>query len=357
MNLLRLLPLLAAGALSAASVSTFAGNGQKGYSGDGGPATAASMNDPFGVVRGPDGAIWYCEYGGQRIRRVDKDGTVSLIAGNGQKGYSGDGGPAKDASFNLPHELRFGPRNGNLFVVDMMNHAVRRIDMKTGVITTVAGTGQPGYSGDGGPADKAQLKQPHSIQFSPDGKHLYVCDIGNNVIRRIDMKTKRIETFAGTGKAGDTPDGAAIRGTPLRGPRSLDFDRKGDLWLCTREGNQVFRFDMKAGVIRHVVGTGKKGFTAESQPAKQATLNGPKGVAVDARGDAWIVDTESHSIRVYRAATDRLELAVGTGKKHDGPDGDPLKCGLARPHGVWADADGSIFIGDSENHRVRVLRP
>ncbi len=355
--LLRLLPLFAASALSAASVSTFAGNGQKGYSGDGGPAASAMINDPFGVVRGPDGAIWFCEYGGQRIRRVDQDGKITLIAGNGQKGYSGDGGPATAATFNLPHELRFGPKRGNLFVVDMQNHAVRKIDVKTGVITTVAGTGQPGYSGDGGPADKAQLKQPHSIQFSPDGKHLYICDIGNHVIRRIDMKTKRIETFAGTGKAGDTPDGSPLRGTPLRGPRSLDFDRKGDLWLCTREGNQVFRFDMKAGVIRHVVGSGKKGFSTESQPAKQAALNGPKGVAVDAKGDAWIVDTESHSIRVYRTATDTLELAVGTGKKHDGPDGDPLKCGLARPHGVWVDDDGKVFIGDSENHRVRVLRP
>jgi streptogramin lyase len=357
MKLLRLLPLLVASTLSAASVSTFAGNGQKGYSGDGGPAASAMINDPFGVVRGPDGAIWFCEYGGQRIRRVDQDGKIMLIAGNGQKGYSGDGGPATAATFNLPHELRFGPRRGNLFVVDMQNHAVRKIDVKTGVITTVAGTGQPGYSGDGGPAEKAQLKQPHSIQFSPDGKHLYICDIGNHVIRRIDMKTKRIETFAGTGKAGDTPDGAPVRGTPLRGPRSLDFDRNGDLWLCTREGNQVFRFDLKAGVIRHVVGSGKKGFSTESQPAKQAALNGPKGVAVDAKGDAWIVDTESHSIRVYRAATDRLELAVGTGKKHDGPDGDPLKCGLARPHGVWVDDDGKVFIGDSENHRVRVLRP
>ncbi len=355
--LLRLLPLFAASALSAASVSTFAGNGQKGYSGDGGPAASAMINDPFGVVRGPDGAIWFCEYGGQRIRRVDQDGKITLIAGNGQKGYSGDGGPATAATFNLPHELRFGPKRGNLFVVDMQNHAVRKIDVKTGVITTVAGTGQPGYSGDGGPADKAQLKQPHSIQFSPDGKHLYICDIGNHVIRRIDMKTKRIETFAGTGKAGDTPDGSPLRGTPLRGPRSLDFDRKGDLWLCTREGNQVFRFDMKAGVIRHVVGSGKKGFSTESQPAKQAALNGPKGVAVDSKGDAWIVDTESHSIRVYRTATDTLELAVGTGKKHDGPDGDPLKCGLARPHGVWVDDDGKVFIGDSENHRVRVLRP
>ncbi len=355
--LLRLLPLFAASALSAASVSTFAGNGQKGYSGDGGPAASAMINDPFGVVRGPDGAIWFCEYGGQRIRRVDQDGKITLIAGNGQKGYSGDGGPATAATFNLPHELRFGPKRGNLFVVDMQNHAVRKIDVKTGVITTVAGTGQPGYSGDGGPADKAQLKQPHSIQFSPDGKHLYICDIGNHVIRRVDMKTKRIETFAGTGKAGDTPDGSPLRGTPLRGPRSLDFDRKGDLWLCTREGNQVFRFDLKAGVIRHVVGSGKKGFSTESQPAKQAALNGPKGVAVDAKGDAWIVDTESHSIRVYRTATDTLELAVGTGKKHDGPDGDPLKCGLARPHGVWVDDDGKVFIGDSENHRVRVLRP
>ena len=353
----RLLPLFAASALSAASVSTFAGNGQKGYSGDGGPASSAMINDPFGVVRGPDGAIWFCEYGGQRIRRVDQDGKITLIAGNGQKGYSGDGGPATAATFNLPHELRFGPKRGNLFVVDMQNHAVRKIDVKTGVITTVAGTGQPGYSGDGGPADKAQLKQPHSIQFSPDGKHLYICDIGNHVIRRVDMKTKRIETFAGTGKAGDTPDGSPLRGTPLRGPRSLDFDRKGDLWLCTREGNQVFRFDMKAGVIRHVVGSGKKGFSTESQPAKQAALNGPKGVAVDSKGDAWIVDTESHSIRVYRTATDTLELAVGTGKKHDGPDGDPLKCGLARPHGVWVDDDGKVFIGDSENHRVRVLRP
>jgi len=111
--LLRLLPLLAAASLSAASVSTFAGNGQKGYSGDGGPATSATMNDPFGVVRGPDGAIWYCEYGGQRIRRVDKDGKITLIAGNGKAGYTGDGGPATAATFNLPHELRFGPKRGN----------------------------------------------------------------------------------------------------------------------------------------------------------------------------------------------------------------------------------------------------
>ena len=146
--LLRLLPLLAAASLSAASVSTFAGNGEKGYSGDGGPATAATMNDPFGVIRGPDGAIGYCEYGGQRIRRVDKDGKITLIAGTGKAGYTGDGGPATAATFNLPHELRFGPKRGNLFIVDMQNHAVRKIDAKTGIISTLAGTGKAGFGGD-----------------------------------------------------------------------------------------------------------------------------------------------------------------------------------------------------------------
>ena len=353
--LLRLLPLLAAASLSAASVSTFAGNGQKGYSGDSGQATSAMMDNPFGVVRGPDGAIWYCEYTGQRIRRVDKDGKITLIAGTGKAGYTGDGGPATAATFNLPHELRFGPKRGNLFIVDMQNHAVRKIDVKTGIITTVVGTGKPGYSGDGGSAEQAQLKQPHSIQFDARGD-LYICDIGNNVIRKVDMKTKRISTIAGTGKPGVTPDGAPVKGTPLKGPRSIDFDAAGNLWVCTREGNQVFKLDLKHDTITHVAGTGKKGFTGNGGPAKLATLSGPKGVAVDAQGNAWLVDTESHSIRMVDAKTGKLELMIGTGAKHDGPDGDPLKCGLARPHGIWVDKDGSVFVGDSENHRVRVLK-
>ena len=354
--LLRLLPLLAAASLSAASVSTFAGNGTKGYSGDGGPATSATMNDPFGVIRGPDGAIWYCEYGGQRIRRVDKDGKITLIAGNGKAGFTGDGGPATAATFNLPHELRFGPKRGNLFIVDMQNHAVRKIDTKTGIITTVVGTGKPGYTGDGGQADQAQLKQPHSIQFDANGD-LFICDIGNNVIRKVDMKTKVITTIAGTGKPGITPDGAPIKGTPLKGPRSIDFDAAGNLWICTREGNQVFKLDLKADRITHIAGNGKKGFTGNGGPAKLATLSSPKGVAVDAAGNAWLVDTESHSIRKVDAKTGNLELVIGTGQKHDGPDGDPLKCGLARPHGIWVDPDGTVFVGDSENHRVRVLKP
>ena len=355
--LLRLLPLLAAISLSAASVSTFAGNGKKGYSGEGDnePATEAKMDNPFGVTRGPDGAIWFCEYTGQRIRKVTPDGKIHLVAGNGKVGYSGDGGPATEATFNLPHELRFGPKRGNLFIVDMMNHAVRKIDTTTGIITTVVGTGKPGYSGDGGPASQAQLKNPHSIQFDANGD-LFICDIGNSVIRKVDMKSHVITTIAGTGKPGDSPDGAPVKGTPIKGPRSIDFDAAGNLWVCTREGNQVLKLDLKADKISLIAGNGKKGFTGNGGPAKLATLSGPKGVAFDAAGNAWIADTESHSIRMVNMKTGNLELKIGTGVKGDGPDGDPLKCQLARPHGVFVDKDGSVYVGDSENHRVRVLK-
>jgi streptogramin lyase len=336
------------------TISTFAGSGQQGFSGDGGRATQAVLDNPFGLVRGPDGALYFCEYGGQRIRKVTRDGVIHTAAGVGKKGYSGDGGPASEATFNLPHEIRFD-KAGNYYIADMTNHAIRRVDAKTGIITTIAGTGKPGYSGDGGPATQAQLKQPHSIQFGPDGS-LYICDIGNNVIRKVDMSTGLISTFAGTGKPGDTPDGAPIEGTPLKGPRSLDFDKDGNLWVVTREGNQVLKFDAKAGNILIVAGTGKKGFTGNGGPAREATLSGPKGIALDAAGNAWLADTESHSIRMINAQTGALELIAGTGEKGDGPDGNPLKCQFARPHGIFVDTDGSVFIGDSESHRVRVLR-
>lgn len=335
-------------------IETFAGNGKQGFSGDGGPATQAQIDNPFGVVRGPDGAIWFCEYTGQRIRRVAPDGTISAVAGSGKKGYSGDGGAALEATFNLPHELRFD-RAGNLYVVDMGNNAVRKVDLKTKTISTIAGNGTAGYSGDGGPATQAQLKQPHSIQFGPD-QDLYICDIGNHVIRKVDMKSGNISTFAGTGVAGPTPDGSPIVGTPLKGPRSLDFDAEGNLWLATREGNQVFKFDLKNNKIIHIAGTGASGFAGNGGPALSATLKGPKGIAIDKAGNAWLADTESHSVRMVESATGILKLVAGTGEKGDGEDGDPLLCKMARLHGIYVDSDGSVFIGDSEAHKVRVLR-
>jgi streptogramin lyase len=336
------------------TIHTYAGNGIQGFSGDGGAASAAQIDNPFGLVRGPDGALWFCEYSGQRIRKVNPNGTIQTMAGCGQKGYAGDNGSALDAMFNLPHEIRFD-KAGNYYIADMSNHVIRRVDGKTGIITTFVGTGEAGYSGDGGSANQAQLKQPHSIQFGADGS-LYICDIGNNVIRKVDMSTRVISTFAGTGKPGPTPNGSSIDGTPLKGPRSLDVDPHGNLWLVTREGNQVFKLDLGLGKIFHVAGTGEKGFSGNGGPATQATLSGPKGIAIDGEGNVWLADTESHTVRMIDMKSGKLELIAGTGEKGDGPDGDPLKCKMARLHGVFVDLDGSVFIGDSEAHRVRVLR-
>ncbi len=337
------------------TISTFAGTGVAGSTGDGGPATSARINDPYGVVRGPDGALWFCEHNGHRIRRIAPDGTITTVVGTGERGYTGDGGPASAATLDLPHEIRFD-QAGHLFIADTGNNAVRRVDTKTGIITTIAGgRSLRGYSGDGGPAAMAALRGPHSIQFGAAGK-LFICDVGNHAIRIVDPGTGLITTFAGTGRPGPTPDGSPIVGTPLNNPRSLDVDRDGNVWLVTREGNQVLKFDLKAGVIRHIGGTGTAGFTGNGGPAKLATLSGPKGIALDAAGNAWLADTESHTVRMIDAASSNLELIAGTGAKGNGPDGDPLNCAMNRLHGLFVDKDGAVYIGDSEAHRIRVLR-
>ena len=341
---------------AASQLATFAGTGAKGFSGDGGSAAQAQVNNPFGIARGPDGALYICDTDNQRVRKVAPEGTISTVAGNGTRGFAGDGGPAVAAALNEPYEVRFD-KAGNVFFVERLNAVVRRVDAKTGVISTVAGTGQPGFSGDGGPAVKAQMNEPHSIGFDRAGD-LYICDIKNHRIRRVDMKTGLISTYAGTGDKKPTPDGAPIAGTPLNGPRALDFDREGNLWLALREGNAVFKLDLGKNTLHHIAGIGgKPGFAGNGGPAKAAVLGGPKGLSVGPDGHVYLADCESHSIRRINLQTGVIEILAGTGERGDGPAGDPLKARLARPHGVFVDADGAVFIGDSEAHCVRILRP
>jgi streptogramin lyase len=342
--------------LHAAQISTFAGSDAKGFSGDGGPATAAQLNQPFGITRGPDGALYICDTGNHRIRRVAPDGTISTVAGNGTRGWTGDGGPAIGASLNEPYEVRFDSA-GNLFFVERMNHLVRRVDAKSGAISTIAGTGVAGFSGDGGPAVNARFNEPHSIGFDSEGD-LYICDINNHRVRKVDMKSGLVSTFAGTGEKKPTPEGKFAFGdkVPLHGPRAIDFDRSGGLVLALREGNAVFDFGMTTRIVRRIAGNGKKGFTGDGGPALEATLAGPKGVSIGPDDAIYLADTENHAIRRIDARG-TIERIAGTGTKGDGPDGDPLACKLARPHGVFVDKDGAVFIGDSENHRVRVVRP
>lgn len=256
---------------------------------------------------------------------------------------------------NEPYELVFDSQ-GNLYFTDMPESVIRKIDAKTGIISRVAGNGTAGFGGDGGPAVEAQLKQPHSIALTPDGG-LLICDIGNNRIRRVDLAGGTIRTFAGTGEKKPTPDGAPLEGTPLNGPRALDVDDKGNLWLVLREGNAIYRIDVKAKKIVHVAGTGEKGFTGDGGDAKAAKFNGPKGISWSAYG-VFIADTENHAIRRLDEKSGVLTTLVGNGERGNGPDGyEPLKCKLARPHGILAAADGFVYVDDSENHRVRRLKP
>lgn len=343
--------LVSAATCAAAEVTVVAGTGQAGRSGDGGPAARAQVDHPFGVVRGPDGALYVCEFGGHAVRRIAADGTISTVAGTGTAGYTGDGGAATNATLHEPHEIRFD-RRGDLFIADTGNHAIRKVDRKTGVITTIAGTGRPGYAGDGGPAARAQFKLPISCQFDAAG-NLFVCDIGNHVIRRIDA-SGAIATFAGTGKPGPTPDGAPLAGTPLLGPRSLDVDAAGTVWLATREGNQVLKLDAAANRISVVAGTGKKGPPADG-PARLATLNGPKGIAIGPGGAVWLADTENHAIRRIDPASGKIERVAGGGAEEAAADSLRLK--LARPHGLFVEPDGTLFVGDSWGHRVLRIRP
>ena len=337
---------------SAADVVTIAGTGVSGLEHGEQIATQSLVGEPYGLSKGPDGALYICEIATHVVRRLDEEtGKIIIVAGTGKQGYSGDGGPATDAELNEPYEVRFDAV-GNMFFVEMKNNVVRRIDAKSGIISTVAGTGAVGFSGDGGPATKATLNRPHSITLDDKG-NLYICDIGNHRIRVVNLKSGVIETFAGTGARRPTPDGAPLKGTPLNGPRALDFDGKHSLYLALREGNTVYRIDLRTKTLHHLAGTGEKGFSGNGGPAKLATLSGPKGIAIGPNGDVFLADTESHSIRVIRAATATLEVLVGDGQRGDGPDGDPLKCRTARPHGVFVDRHGNVYIGDSEAHRVR----
>lgn len=340
---------------SAQSIRTYAGTGEKGFSGEGETATDARLNDPSGLTRGPEGALYFCDAANHRIRKVTRDGKIITVAGTGERGWTGDGGPATAARLNEPYEVRFdAPRN--MVWVERLNHAVRQLDLDTGIVTTIAGNGGAGFSGDGGPAIRAQLNDPHSIAFDLHG-NLYIADVRNHRIRKVARDTGVITTFAGTGERQPTPDGARFAGTPLHGPRALDFDKAGDLWVALREGNAVYKLDLARGTANHIAGNGKKGFTGNGGPAREAALNGPKGLSVAPDGNVYVADTENHAIRKIDTTTGTIDVVAGTGERGDGPSGDPLKCRLNRPHGIFVDANGSILIGDSEAHRVRVIRP
>ena len=338
-------------------VSTVAGTGVAGYEeeGRGGIiATETPVNNPYGVVIGPGDDLYFCEVDTGRTRRLNLEtNRLSTIAGNGEKGFITESRRPRETSFNAPHEIRWDEQ-GNLYIVERDSHSVRRIAAQSGLVTTLAGNGEPGDGGDGRSAVLSQLNRPHSIAFDSSG-NLLICDIGNHRLRIVSRETGIISTLSGTGERAQTPDTGPLEGTPLLGPRSIDTDPDGNAYLVLREGNAIFQIDIAGNRLQRIAGTGEQGYIGDGGPAINCTFNGPKGIAYSRQDHSlYIVDTENHVIRRMSLATGLIDTVLGNGERGDGPDGDPLNCMTNRPHGVCVH-DGLVYVTDSESHRVRAI--
>ncbi|MDA8968291.1 hypothetical protein N9F62_00560 [bacterium] len=273
-----------------------------------GPAATLAIGNPFGIEFS-DNNLWITSVDDHCIYRGTLDGKhLQRIAGNGLIGYSGDGGPATKATFNWPHEVR-SDATGNLYIADTRNHVIRKVDADMGVVTTLAGNGSPGFAGDGKRGTEIQFKQPHSVVLDGEGG-LLVADTVNHRIRRLDLQTGVIQTISGTGEKKLPIDGSSSLDSPLSGPRSLAVDTES-IWIAMREGNSIWRIDRKTKKIHHVAGSGIKGYTGDGGPPRLATFKGPKGLVLDHRGRILVVDTENHAVRRIDLSLNRVDTVLG----------------------------------------------
>jgi len=340
------------------NIITVAGNGAPGFSGDGGPATAAALNFPTGVAVDAAGNVFIADRNNQRIRKVDAAGIIATVAGSGTTGYSGDGGPATAASLALS---RVGLVSGvavdalgNLYIADSENGRVRRVD-PAGKILTVAGTGAAGYSGDGGPAVGAGLNSPQGVAVDASG-NLYIADAFNNVVRMVNS-AGIIRTVAGSGARGFSGDGGAAVQAALANESALAVDPAGNLYIADAANSRVRKVS-SAGIITTLAGNGLNKFGGDGGAAIRASLNSPQGVAVDAAGNIFIADSLNNRIRKTLADGTVITTAAGSGAALSLADGGAAtNAALGSPASVAVDSAGNIFIADDANHRVRKVAP
>jgi sugar lactone lactonase YvrE len=336
-------------------ITTAAGTGERGFGGDGGPATVALLNSPFDVGFDAAGNLYFSDTFNHRIRRVDaRTGAIATVAGNGAAGYSGDGGPATAASFNEPYGIAID-HIGNIYVADRHNHCVRRIDGVTGIVTTFAGTGAAGYSGDGGPAARARLVEPNGLTLDRAQRHLYIADVADHRVRVVDVAAGTIATFAGSGEAAHSGDGGPAIAAGVFGARAVKAGPDGTVYILERQGSTLRAVDPGAGTIRTIAGTGARGYSGDGGPAREAVFDAPKEFSLAPGGDILIVDSENHAIRRIYRQTGIIDTIAGGHRGAEGDSGPATAAGLGRPHGAGVGPDGAIYIGDTENHRIRKL--
>ncbi len=335
-------------------INTAAGTGERGFSGDGGPALHARLNGPFDLGFDPVGNLYFSDTFNHRIRCIGRDGTVTTIAGSGTAGYTGDGGPALAATFNEPYGIAVD-REGNIYVADRHNHCVRRIDQSSGTVTTLAGNGHAGFAGDGGPAVRAGLVEPNGLALDPEQRRLFIADVADHRVRVVDLATGTIATFAGTGEGAHSGDGGPAAAAGVFGARAVKVAPDGTVYILERQGSTLRAVDPRTGNIETRAGTGARGYEGDGGPARRAVFDAPKEFTLDPGGDILIVDTENHAIRRIDAASGTVTTIAGGRKGPQGDGGPALTAGLGRPHGAVVGPDGAIYIGDTETHRIRKL--
>ncbi len=313
---------------------------------------------PFDVAFDSRGNLYLSDTMNHCIRRVDgKSGIITTVAGSGTKGFSGDGGVALKAKLDEPYGIVLDSR-GNLYFADRLNRRVRRVDADSGMITTIAGDGSKTYSGDGGPGARAGLVEPNGVALDSQEARLFIADVADHRVRVVDLGTGLISTFAGTGQGKSAGDGGAASAASIFGARAVEVGADGTVLILERQGNRLRGVDPQTGLITTRAGTGAKGYSGDGGPATAATFNGPKEFAIDRAGDLLIVDTENQAIRRIDARTGLIRTLAGNGQRGgEGDGGAATSALLDRPHGVAVGPDGAVYIGDTGNHRIRKVGP
>jgi trimeric autotransporter adhesin len=329
---------------------TLAGNGSAGFAGDGGLSTAATLNAPYGVALDDTGNLYICDVGNHRIRKVRPayGGNITTIAGYGTVGYSGDGGPAIYARFNGMNDMAID-HNGNIYIADGGNNRIRKIN-RGDTITTVAGTGIGGYNGDGIQATDAQLNVPRQVAVDDTG-NVYVADEHNNRIRKIDT-AGIITTIAGTGTPGYSPDGSAADTSKLSNLQLIKIDSKNNIFFA--DNLRIRRIDALTGIMTTVAGNGTGGFSGDGGPATAAQINS-SAIAIDTSGNLYMAEGGPDRIRKVNTSGVISTIAGNGTGGYAGDGGDPLEAKLLFPQGVAVNNAGDIFIGDVGNNRVRMV--
>jgi sugar lactone lactonase YvrE len=342
-------------ALTPGVISTVAGKGTYGYLGNGGAATSAQLGAPNRLAVASSGDFYIADHNNNVVRKVTAStGIITTIAGTGAAGYTGDGGPSASAQLNLPEGVAVDSA-GNLYIADEGNNVIRKITAATGVITTVAGNGTCGYAGDGGPATSGQLCGPAYVSVDSAG-NFYIADMNNNVIRKVAISTSLISTVAGNGTAGDAGDGGLASSAELRSPAGLAFDSVGNFYIAESGGSVIRKVTVATGVITTVAGNGTAGYSGDGGLATSAELNGPFGIAADASGNLYIADASNEAVREVNAGTGMIATVAGNGiVGYLGDGGAATSAELGIPTDVALDGLGNLYIVDAGDNVVRMV--